>query len=139
MGTSSTGTVLRSAEVVRGYLTAIAARQDLEPFLAPDVGLGLPADDHPLRGARQVAQAVRHHYEEEFDARPELVRLVADGRSAVAELLFVGVHIGEYAGVRPTGRRVRVPLAMAFDVDAGLIAAIRVYYSPEAVLAQLSG
>jgi predicted ester cyclase len=57
----------------------------------------------------------------------------------VAELLFVGVHIGEYAGVRPTGRRVRVPLAMAFDVDAGLIAAIRVYYSPEAVLAQLSG
>lgn len=135
MSTGATAPV--SAQTVQAYLTAIADRQDLEPFLAPGVTFGLPADEHPLRGTASVARAVRHHYEEEFDARPELVRLVADERGAVAEVLFVGTHIGKYAGMAPTGRPVRVPLAMAFDVDDGLIAAIRVYYSPEAVLAQL--
>ncbi|MDH2443458.1 ester cyclase [Amnibacterium sp. CER49] len=136
----STGTTTPSAAgVVRDYLEAIAGRQDLEPFLAPDITFGLAADEHPLRGASEVTRAVRHHYEQEFDARPEVVRLVADERSAVAELLFVGRHVGRYAGLPATGRVVRVPLAMAFDVEDAVIVAIRLYYSPEGVLAQLRG
>jgi predicted ester cyclase len=122
--------------VVPTYLEAIRRRQGLRHLLADTVLFEAPGS-WSLRGAREVERAVRHHYEVEFDAAPELVGLVADGRAAVAEVVFAGRHIGEYDGVAATGAAVRLPLAMAFEVEQGLIEAIRVYYSPELLRGQL--
>ena len=92
---------------------------------------------NPIRGAAAVAQGLSHHYGAEFDARPELLRLIADDSGAAAEILFIGTHIGEYAGLAPTGRVVRVPLSYFFDVADDGITALRIYYSLERALAQL--
>ena len=122
--------------VVSGYLEALGRRGDYGRLLAPGVVFEAPGSWR-LEGAAAVEAAVRHHYEVEFDARPEVVALVADDHRAAAEIVFTGTHVGDYAGIPPTGNRVRVPLSMAFDVENGLITAIRVYYAPEQLLAQL--
>lgn len=123
--------------VVLAYLDAIRRRQGLRHLLAETVRFEAPGS-WSIRGAREVERAVRHHYEVEFDASPELAGLVSDGRAATAEVVFEGTHIGEYEGVAATGSAVRVPLAMAFEIARGRIEAIRVYYSSELLLAQLA-
>jgi predicted ester cyclase len=123
---------------VLDYLAALTTRTGLRRFLTEDVVFEAPGV-WAVRGADAVERAVRHHYEVEFDARPEVVGLAADDRLVAAEVVFAGTHTGEYGGLAATGRKVRVPLAMVFDVDAGLIAGIRVYYSPEQLMAQLRG
>jgi predicted ester cyclase len=122
---------------VRGYLAAIRAHEALEPFLAPNVTMAVAGGGSPIHGSAAVDRAVRHHYGEEFDARPELVRIYAESGGAATELRFVGTHIGDYAGLAPTGRIVDVPLSMFFDVEEDRITAIRIYYSFEQVLEQL--
>ncbi|HET6825236.1 MAG TPA: nuclear transport factor 2 family protein [Amnibacterium sp.] len=124
-------------DTVRSYLEAVGSRDGLERFLVEDVTLTVAGVPGPVRGAGAVARAVLHHYAVEFDARAEVVRIVADPRGAGTELLFVGTHVGDYAGIAPTGREVRVPLSMFFDVEDGRITAIRIYYSFEQVLEQL--
>jgi predicted ester cyclase len=50
----------------------------------------------------------------------------------------VGTHLGEFAGVPATGRQVRVPLAVAYDLEAGRITRGRVYFEIPAFLAQVT-
>lgn len=123
---------------VLGYLRALGAGTALRPFLADEVLFEAPGR-WSISGAAVVERVVRHHYEVEFSARAEVVTLVAEDRHAAADVLFEGVHVGEYDGIAATGREVRVPLAMFFDVEAERIAVIRLHYSPEQVRAQLLG
>jgi predicted ester cyclase len=52
---------------------------------------------------------------------------------------FVGTHIGEFAGVPATGRTVRVPLCVVYDLEAGTITRARVYLELPVLLRQLRG
>jgi predicted ester cyclase len=56
---------------------------------------------------------------------------------AVLEADFVGRPIGEFAGVPATGKDVRVPLAVVYDVRDGVIVQGRVYFETPAFLAQV--
>src|SRR4051794_11771345 len=123
-------------DTVLEYLSALRDRGEFGRLLSADVVFEAPGV-WSVRGAGEVERSVRHHYEVEFDARPELVSLVADDRTAAAEVVFAGRHTGEYNGVAATGATVRVPLSMVFDVEDARIIAIRVYYSPEQLMAQL--
>jgi steroid delta-isomerase-like uncharacterized protein len=73
-----------------------------------------------------------------FDAHVEDVRLIigADGRSAVAEMTFVGRHIAEFAGVPATDRDVRVPLVVVYDLRDGQISGARVHWNVASFQAQ---
>lgn len=76
-----------------------------------------------------------------FEAHVEDSRLTVghDGASVVLEATFVGVHQGEFAGVPATGRTVRIPLVVAYDLRDGVITAGRVHFDTASFLAQTSG
>ena len=60
-------------------------------------------------------------------ARPEVKSLIVDGDRAALEADFVGRHIGEFAGVAATGRELRVPYSVVYDLAGGRIKALRIY------------
>jgi predicted ester cyclase len=51
---------------------------------------------------------------------------------------FVGKHIGEFAGVPATGKTVRVPLCVVYDLEGGKIMRGRVYFEVPAFLKQVA-
>jgi steroid delta-isomerase-like uncharacterized protein len=122
---------------VRAYLDALLARADFARFYSEEVTFGVPAADWSTSGREAVERAIRHHYEIEFDSRPEVVNLLAGEGGAAAELIFAGTNIGAYDGAPPTGHAIRVPISMFVDVEDGQITAIRVYYSRDQLTEQV--
>ena len=60
---------------------------------------------------------------ESHDARPELKNLLADTGKAAIEADFAGTHTGEFAGIAPTGRDVRIPYSVIYDLRGDQISA----------------
>ncbi len=60
-----------------------------------------------------------------------------EGDRAAVEAEFVGTHVGEFAGLAPTGRLVRVPYAVAYDLAGETIAALRLYLPLDALVRQI--
>ena len=87
------------------------------------------------RGLPAIGAMFRPMYEEAFTAEANTVRTTfADGR-AVLEAEFHGTHIGEFAGISATGKEVRVPLVVSYDVVDDRIVAARIYHAPLALVA----
>lgn len=76
-------------------------------------------------------------YHVAFDAHAERRTLVCEAEHAVLEGLFVGRHIGEFAGIPATGREVRVPLCVVYDITSAGIRRGRVYFEMPVLLDQL--
>ncbi len=70
---------------------------------------------------------IAHLYQEGFDGTHELRQLVCEGEQAVVEARLTGKHIGEFAGICPTGREVIVPYVAMYRLAHGLIEEIRLY------------
>ena len=63
-------------------------------------------------------------------------RIYAENQ-AVLEADFVGTHIGTFAGIPATRRKVRVPLCVVYDLEEGKIKRGRVYLEVPVLLRQL--
>lgn len=89
------------------------------------------------QGPKAVAQMLNYVYHIAFDADAETRNLVfADGK-AVLEADFVGKHIGEFAGVPPTSKDVRIPLCVVYDLENDKIKQARVYFTIPVFLEQV--
>ena len=77
-------------------------------------------------------------HEGAFDARMELKNLLADDGKAAIEADFVGTHTGEFAGIPATGRDVRVPYSVVYELRGGQISALRIYFPMSLLIEQLS-
>jgi predicted ester cyclase len=53
------------------------------------------------------------------------------------EAVFIATHTGEFAGIAPTQRPVRVPYTVAYDLAGDEITALRVYLPMDALVRQL--
>jgi steroid delta-isomerase-like uncharacterized protein len=106
-------------------------------MMADDVVFTTMATGEEHRGRDGVQRMLQHVYHVAFDARAETRTLVVSGDHAVLEGLFVGRHIGEFAGVPATGREVRVPLCVVYDFVDGRIQRGRVYFEIPALLQQV--
>ena len=95
--------------------------------------------DQRADGAANVEGLIRYLHEQAFDGTFVRRSLIVDGRKAVLEADFVGRHVGEFAGVSATGRDVRVPYAVVYDVADDGIRALRIYLAPEHIVAQVTG
>ena len=75
------------------------------------------------------------------ESHHEVRSIVESGNIAVAEVTFVGTHTGPLASpqceVPPTGRTLRLPACLVFEVNAGRITAQRAYYDQMTLAAQL--
>ncbi len=90
------------------------------------------------RGLPAIREMFRHMYMEAFEAEAKTVHTtIADGR-AVFEGEFYGIHTGEFAGIPATGRHVRVPLVVSYDLENDQIVTARVYHAALALAAELA-
>lgn len=77
-------------------------------------------------------------YRVAFDATFEPSGRTVDDERAVIEGTLVGRHTGEFAGVPPTGRDVRVPMAIVYRFRDGRIAGANIYLAVGAFVAQVT-
>ena len=110
--------------------------QDLS-MMAEDVLFTHMATGDEHRGPDAVRKMLDYIYHQAFDATADVrSRIIAD-EQAVIEGDFVGTHIGEFAGIPATGRQVRVPLCVVYDLEAGMIKRARVYMEMPVMMRQL--
>ena len=102
-----------------------------------DVVVSLVGTDQGAEGADEAEGWIDYLHTEAFEARPELKGMLADDGQAAAEFDFVGKHVGEFGGVGPTGRQVRVPYSVVYDLEGEKIKAVRIYLSMELLMQQL--
>jgi predicted ester cyclase len=127
------------AGTTQSYLEALNARGDFGRFFTDDVTIEIPgaAGIPKITGSDAVEKFIRDFHEQSFDANVSVRRvLVGDGGSA-AELVFEGVHVGEFAGIAATQAHVRLPYCAGYDFTGGAISAIRVYLSVAGLVEQL--
>ena len=106
--------------------------------------------DHPryeLIGTDRVHDGeaeVRQYFKESRSAFPdqrnELVALHHADDAVITEFWLLGTHEGPLGGLEPTGRsfRVRMTAFFLFEPESAKISCERVYFSPAAILAQLT-
>jgi steroid delta-isomerase-like uncharacterized protein len=124
----------RTREVMSRYWDS--EHRDLS-MMADDVVFTNMATGDEHHGPDGVRRMLDYIYHEAFDASAEIrSRIYADDQ-AVLEGDFVGKHTGEFAGVAATGRSVRVPLCVVYDLENGRVKRARIYFEMPALLRQL--
>jgi steroid delta-isomerase-like uncharacterized protein len=120
------------------YQTMMAyARRHDTSFVAEDAVFTDMATGQETKGRAAITQMLDYFYHQAFDARAELTHLsAADGQAAI-EGYVVGTHTGEFAGIPPTGKEVRVPIAVVYDLEADQIKRARIYFLINVLFQQL--
>jgi steroid delta-isomerase-like uncharacterized protein len=106
-------------------------------MMASDVVFTNMATGDKNNGPEEVKQMLNFIYHTAFDAHAETKNLIVTEANAVFEAEFVGKHIGEFAGVPPTSKSVRVPLCVVYDIESDKIKRARVYFEIPALMVQL--
>jgi predicted ester cyclase len=122
---------------VAAFLDALVVGGQYGDHLADQVTHTLMETGEVTRGREAVVGLIDHLYRQAFAGSAVVRGLVVEGGRASLEAEFVGRHVGEFAGISPTGRSVRVPFAVAYDLDAGTIAALRIYLPMDALVRQI--
>jgi predicted ester cyclase len=131
-------TTLDSARAaMTSYLKVLVERGPYAQFFAHDASLQLMGSDQEAHGREQVEATIRYLHEQAFDAHPELKSLVVEGERAALEADFAGQHIGEFAGKPPTGKEVRVPYSVHYDLEGDRIKALRIYMPLDLLVRQI--
>jgi steroid delta-isomerase-like uncharacterized protein len=126
----------RTKEVMTQYFNS--NHSDVS-MMAEDVVFTVMATGQAHRGRDGVLQMLNYFYHIAFEAGAESSNLIfADGQ-AVWEGDFVGKHIGEFAGVPATGKQVRVPLCVVYDLENDQIKRGRIYFEMPVLFQQLQG
>jgi steroid delta-isomerase-like uncharacterized protein len=127
-----------SVESTRAAVTRYvnSAHTDLS-MMADDVVFTNMATGDEHRGPDGVRKMLQYIYHVAFDAKAETRNLVFADKQAVLEADFVGKHIGEFAGIPATGKDVRVPLCVVYDLEGDRIKRGRVYMEVPVLLRQL--
>jgi predicted ester cyclase len=131
-------TVIETARAtMTAYLDTLLARGPYETFFTPDASLYLMGTDQEAHGRDQVVGMIRYLHEQAFDARAQIKCLLVDGEKSALEADFVGTHIAEFAGRPATGKDIRVPYSVVYDLEGDQISALRIYMSMDAIIHQL--
>jgi len=125
-------------QVMQDYLDALVKRADFPAYFTDDVVATFEGTGHRASGRDAAGQLIRYVHEGAFDARPELKNLLTDGGKAAIEADFAGTHTGEFAGIPATGRAVRVPYSVVYDLRGGQISALRIYFPMSLLIGQLT-
>jgi hypothetical protein len=130
-----------AAEPVRGtmvaYLDALRTGGDYGRFFSDDVAFTLMDTGETTRGRGAVVNLIDYLHGIAFAATPQFAPPVVLEVRAMLEAVFVATHTGEFAGIAPTRRPVRVPYAVAYDLAGGTITALRAYLPMDALIRQL--
>jgi steroid delta-isomerase-like uncharacterized protein len=106
-------------------------------MMAEDVVFTVMATGQEHQGCDGVLAMLNYFYHIAFDATATTRTMLFGESSAMVEGDFVGKHIGEFAGVPATGKDVRVPLCVVYDLENDRIKHGRIYFETPALMQQL--
>jgi len=109
-------------QVMQDYLDTLVKRGDFPAYFTDDVVATFEGTDQRADGRDAAAQLIRYVHQGAFDARMELKNL----------------HTGEFASIPATGREVRVPYSVVYDLRGGQISALRIYFPMSQLTEQLT-
>jgi steroid delta-isomerase-like uncharacterized protein len=136
MSVGRTMSAERTREVIAKWADSANAHSEAS-VLAEDVVFVTMATGKEARGPEEVLESLNYVDQVAFDAHAEPKTMVIDEGTAAVEGDFVGGHIGEFAGVPPTHKRVRVPLCVVYEVENDKIQRARIYFEMPALFQQL--
>jgi predicted ester cyclase len=125
-------------KVMQEYIDALVKRADYPAYFTDDVVATFEGTDQRAVGREAAGQLIRYVHEGAFDARPEVKNLLVDEGRAAIEADFAGTHTGEFAGIPPTSRAVRVPYSVVYDIRGDQISALRIYFPMSFLMEQLT-
>jgi predicted ester cyclase len=125
-------------QMMQDYLDALAERADYGQYFTDDVVLIAVGTDQRTAGREAAEQQMRDLHERAFNARIEVKNLLVDDDKAAVEADFAGTHIGEFAGLAPTGRAVRVSYSVLYDLRGDQISELRIYFPMSVLMEQLT-
>ena len=124
--------------IERTYQTVMAyARSHDSSFVAEDAVFIDMGTGGETKGRAAIAQMLDHFYHQAFNAHAELTNLIAADGRAMIEGYVVGKHTGEFAETPATGKDVRVPIAVVYDLEDDQIKRARVYLLVNVLFQQL--
>lgn len=106
-------------------------------MMADEVVFTIMGTGQTHEGPEAVLGMLDYFYRVAFEATAETKNLIISSDHAVLEADFVGKHVGDFAGIPPTQKEVRVPLCVIYDVDGDLITQGRVYMEMPVMMSQL--
>ena len=106
-------------------------------MMAEDVVFTHMATGQEHRGPAGILAMLDYMYRQAFEATAEIHTRLCGENQAVLEATFVGKHIGDFAGIPATGRSVRVPLCVVYDLEGDRIKRARVYLEMPVLMRQL--
>jgi steroid delta-isomerase-like uncharacterized protein len=125
-------------QVMQDYLDALLKRADFPAYFTDDVVATFEGTDQRADGREAAGQLIRYVHQDAFDARMELKNLLTAQGKAAIEADFAGTHTGEFAGIPATGRKVRVPYSVIYDLRGDQISALRIYFPMSQLMQQLT-
>ena len=126
----------RREAIVRQHAEA-ENRHDVEATIATFHHPRYEFNGHPSDGGeavRELLQGFMHGFPD-FHIEPTRLRHLDDG--VLVEGLMTGTHDGEWASMRPTGRRIDVPVVGIFEFDADRLLCEKVHLDMAKVLKQI--
>ncbi len=106
-------------------------------MMADDVVFTIMDTGQEHHGPEAIARMLKEFYHVTFEADVETTNTIfADGQ-AVVEGYVVGKHTGMFAGVPATGKDVRVPICVTYDLENDQIKRGRVYMASGIFLHQV--
>lgn len=132
-GTEAKSTVDRTRAILEAYW------ENHDPsHVAEDAVFTMMPTGEEIKGRDAIARHLHHFYQEALNAKAERTSAIFSENSGVLEAMVVGKHTGEFAGIAATGRDVRVPLSVAYELENDKITRARIYLMVNVLVQQIS-
>ena len=89
-------------------------------------------------GREAIGKMLHYLYHVAFDAQLIFTNSIITEDKAMVEGFFKGIHIGEFAGIPASNKRVDVPLCVTYDLEHGLIKKASFYMLGDVMIKQLT-
>jgi len=128
---------IRMTEQTRQVLEGYWKSHDPK-YVAEDAVFTMIPTGEQIRGRDAIAKHLDAFYNKSLTAHAEVVNSIFSDNKGLLEAMVVGKHTGEFGGVPATGRDVRVPLAVSYEVEGGLIKSARIYLMANILFDQIT-
>jgi steroid delta-isomerase-like uncharacterized protein len=89
-------------------------------------------------GAQAVGQLLSGMFKGFPDFTVEVVKTHHSDDAVILEVKMKGTHLGDWAGLKPTGREMNVPVACIFEFDGNRLVCEKVYFDMATLMNQLT-
>jgi predicted ester cyclase len=132
--------VENTQQTMEAYIEDLVGGGPYKRHFADDVVVALVGTDQGAEGPDAAEAWINYLHKQAFEARPELKNMIIGDDQAAVEVDFVGTHVGEFGGIAATGREVRVPYSVVYDLEGEKVKALRIYnLTPDILLKQIGG